>query len=100
LEPATSGAMDKLSHQITMLCTFVLFLKFLMTTLVQGGKRFAGGTRPPEDGKVGAIVHDHLLVDSFVVSYLLRKERSKLMVLQKLIIPRPLKLTFVGKELF
>jgi hypothetical protein len=91
--------MDKLSHQITMLCTFVLFLKFLMTTLVQGGKRFAGGTRPPEDGKVGAIVHD-LLVDSFVVSYLLRKERSKLMVLQKLIIPRPLKLTFVGKELF
>jgi len=44
--------LDKLSHQVTMLCTAVLFLKFIVTCLIQGGKRFAGGTRPPEDASL------------------------------------------------
>lgn len=43
---------DKFSQKITFLCTFVLFLKFTITILIQGGKRFAGGTRPPEDEKL------------------------------------------------
>uniref|UniRef100_A0A6B2LPA5 Microsomal glutathione S-transferase 1 n=1 Tax=Arcella intermedia TaxID=1963864 RepID=A0A6B2LPA5_9EUKA len=30
--------------------TLVLTIKFIGTTLIQGGKRFKGGSRPPEDG--------------------------------------------------
>lgn len=46
------ATMDPLAHKVTMVCTFVLFLKLFVTTLIQGGKRFAGGTRPPEDNKL------------------------------------------------
>ena len=35
--------------QVTMACTLVLYFKFFGTTLIQGGKRFAAGSRPPED---------------------------------------------------
>ena len=45
-------SVDPLAHQVTMVCTLVLFLKFFVTTLIQGGKRFAGGSRPPEDVKL------------------------------------------------
>eukprot|EP01080_Neovahlkampfia_damariscottae_P001401 gene1401-12021_t len=40
---------DNLSHKITVISSFVLFLKFFLTTGIQGGKRFQGGSRPPED---------------------------------------------------
>jgi hypothetical protein len=43
---------DSTAHRATMLATYVLFIKFLVTCLIQGGKRFAGGSRPPEDAKV------------------------------------------------
>lgn len=43
---------DDTAHQATMVATYVLFLKFLVTVMIQGGKRFAGGSRPPEDVKV------------------------------------------------
>ena len=45
-------SIDDTAHRVTMICTFVLFIKFTITVLVQGGKRFAGGSRPPEDEKV------------------------------------------------
>lgn len=45
---------DPFAHKATMICTFVLLVKFTVTILIQGGKRFAGGTRPPEDAKVCA----------------------------------------------
>lgn len=32
-----------------MFCTFVLYVKFLLTLVIQGGKRFKAGSRPPED---------------------------------------------------
>lgn len=34
-----------------MLSTFLLILKFTVTVFIQGGKRFEGGSRPPEDEK-------------------------------------------------
>ncbi|KAI8900572.1 hypothetical protein BC833DRAFT_581388 [Globomyces pollinis-pini] len=35
-----------------MLSTTTLFFKFMVTTLIQGGKRFKAGSRPPEDAKL------------------------------------------------
>mmetsp|Transcript_21195 Transcript_21195/g.23993 ORF Transcript_21195/g.23993 Transcript_21195/m.23993 type:complete len:169 (+) Transcript_21195:206-712(+) len=35
--------------KIVVLCTAAIFLKYLLTLTIQGGKRFGGGTRPPED---------------------------------------------------
>ncbi|KAG7399737.1 hypothetical protein PHYBOEH_008071 [Phytophthora boehmeriae] len=34
-------------------CTSVLYLKFLLATGVQGGKKFRSGGRPPEDSSLG-----------------------------------------------
>ncbi|KAL4162133.1 hypothetical protein PRNP1_002681 [Phytophthora ramorum] len=34
-------------------CTSVLYLKFLLATGVQGGKKFRSGGRPPEDASLG-----------------------------------------------
>ena len=44
--------LDKVAHQVTMICTAILFIKFFVTCLIQGGKRFAGGSRPPEDASL------------------------------------------------
>lgn len=49
---------DVNAHRATMVATYLLFIKFLLTILVQGGKRFAGGTRPPEDAKVLLHIRD------------------------------------------
>lgn len=35
--------------KVTMACSVVLYFKFFGTTMIQGGKRFAAGSRPPED---------------------------------------------------
>ena len=43
-----------LALQSTVTLTVYLFLKFFATLVVQGGKRFAGGSRPPEDAVLGA----------------------------------------------
>jgi hypothetical protein len=42
---------DPVAHKVTMYTTGAVFVKFLVTTLFQGGARFQGGTRPPEDAK-------------------------------------------------
>ncbi|TMW68924.1 hypothetical protein Poli38472_001080 [Pythium oligandrum] len=34
------------------LCTGVLYTKFFLTTMIQGGKTFESGGRPPEDAKL------------------------------------------------
>jgi glutathione S-transferase len=47
-----SITLDPMAHKVTMVCTLFLFLKFFVTCLIQGGKRFAGGSRPPEDAKL------------------------------------------------
>lgn len=41
--------MFSIDIQILVLCTSVLYFKFLVTTMLQGRKGFAAGTRPPED---------------------------------------------------
>lgn len=56
--------MDPLAHKVTMVCTLVLFLKLFVTTLIQGGKRFAGGTRPPEDNKL-SLAKKHKVKQSY-----------------------------------
>mmetsp|Transcript_42682 Transcript_42682/g.49048 ORF Transcript_42682/g.49048 Transcript_42682/m.49048 type:complete len:154 (-) Transcript_42682:1366-1827(-) len=38
--------------KITLLCTVLIYLKYLVTVMIQGGKRFKGGTRPPEDSSL------------------------------------------------
>ena len=43
---------DNLSHKITVISSFVVLIKFFITTAIQGGKRFKGGSRPPEDAKL------------------------------------------------
>jgi hypothetical protein len=43
---------DSFSHKVTVISSFVLLLKFMLTTTIQGGKRFVGGSRPPEDEKL------------------------------------------------
>ena len=40
------------SHLVTSACTLFLVFKFCLTILIQGGKRFRSGTRPPEDAKL------------------------------------------------
>lgn len=40
---------DGQAHLVTMVCSAALLLKFLLTLLIQGGKKFPAGTRPPED---------------------------------------------------
>ncbi|CAI5714989.1 unnamed protein product [Peronospora destructor] len=43
--------------KIYVVCSSVLYLKFLLTTCVQGSKRFLLGGRPPEDGRINSAVH-------------------------------------------
>ncbi|OQS07651.1 hypothetical protein THRCLA_00352 [Thraustotheca clavata] len=39
------------SHvQVVAICTVLLYIKYAITTLVGGMKKFASGNRPPEDG--------------------------------------------------
>ncbi|KAI8908922.1 hypothetical protein EDD86DRAFT_267095 [Gorgonomyces haynaldii] len=42
----------ELDQRILALTTTALVLKFYVTTTIQGGKRFKGGSRPPEDAKL------------------------------------------------
>ena len=38
--------------KIYVVCSLVLYLKFLLATCVQGGKKFLSGSRPPEDARM------------------------------------------------
>ncbi|CAH0492379.1 unnamed protein product [Peronospora farinosa] len=38
--------------KIYVVCSSVLYLKFLLATCVQGGKKFLSGGRPPEDARM------------------------------------------------
>jgi len=42
--------------QITMVSTLVLYLKFWLTTQMQGKARAKAGNRPPEDGRYTSLV--------------------------------------------
>ncbi|KAJ3066601.1 hypothetical protein HDU98_010112 [Podochytrium sp. JEL0797] len=43
-------SISPVAHTATALATFVLLVKFYITIMIQGGARFRGGSRPPEDG--------------------------------------------------
>lgn len=45
----TTIGVSTVALQATMIATWVLLLKMLATTIIQGGKRFYAGTRPSED---------------------------------------------------
>jgi len=43
---------DTFAKQATMILTMVIIVKYIVTVSIQGRKRFATGTRPPEDQKL------------------------------------------------
>jgi glutathione S-transferase len=45
--------LDVSAHQATMLATVILGFKAFFTMMIQGGNRFKGGYRPPEDAALG-----------------------------------------------
>ncbi|TDH73825.1 hypothetical protein CCR75_005919 [Bremia lactucae] len=45
--------MVDLNTKVYIACSSVLYAKFLLATLVQGGKKFRSGGRPPEDAVLG-----------------------------------------------
>ncbi|KAJ3412227.1 hypothetical protein HDV05_001087 [Chytridiales sp. JEL 0842] len=49
----TSLIVDPVAIKATAIATFTLLVKCVVTSTLQGGKRFAAGTRPPEDSKLG-----------------------------------------------
>ena len=44
--------LDPQGLKVAMVCTGLLVIKFYVTIIIQGGKRFAAGSRPPEDSEV------------------------------------------------
>jgi glutathione S-transferase len=55
--------MAQLSFQVFSACSTALFLKFFLTTVIQGKKTFEAGARPPEDG--GLTAGQNLPVQSY-----------------------------------
>merc|ERR1711935_223839 len=49
---STTIMIDALAHKATMCATSALVFKLFGTIMIQGGKRFPAGTRPPEDGSL------------------------------------------------
>jgi len=47
------------SLRLTTIVTLFLFIKFLVTTAIQGSKRFDAGARPPEDDSFGIGTKEH-----------------------------------------